>query len=189
MCILLGQQSGNTKFPCYLCELDSRARNLRWIKQEWSVRTEMILGEKNIYNYNLIDPKKVLLPPLHIKLGLMKQFVKALDKENKSFKYLASKFPKLSSAKIKEGIFDGPQIRLLMRDSNFLKSMNLTEKEAWLSFQNVVKNFLGNKKSENYEQIVADMLIKFHKLGCLMSLKVHFLHAYLNKFPESWRFQ
>jgi len=36
-----------------------------------------------------------------IKLGLMKQFVKALNKENKSFQYLISKFSKLSIAKIK----------------------------------------------------------------------------------------
>ena len=31
--------------------------------------------------FNLVDPRKVLLPPLHIKLGLMKLFVKALDKD------------------------------------------------------------------------------------------------------------
>lgn len=106
----------------------------------------MIPGGKNIQNSNLIEPKRVLLPPLHIKFGLMKQFVKALDKENKSFKYLTSKLPKLSGAKIKEDIFDDPQIRLLMRDRNFLESMNTTEKEVWLSFQNVVRNFLKNKK-------------------------------------------
>ncbi|MGH0131081.1 UNVERIFIED_CONTAM: hypothetical protein FKN15_044993 [Acipenser sinensis] len=34
------------------------------------------------------DPRKVLMPLLHIKLGLMKQFVRALDKESAAFKYL-----------------------------------------------------------------------------------------------------
>lgn len=91
LCMILGQQSGNTKFPYYLSEWDSRARNLHWIRKEWPRRIEMILGGKNIQNSNLIEPKRVLLPPLHIKFGLMKQFVKALDKENKSFKYLTSK--------------------------------------------------------------------------------------------------
>jgi hypothetical protein len=28
--ILLGQQGGNTKFPCFLCEWDSRARDKHW---------------------------------------------------------------------------------------------------------------------------------------------------------------
>jgi len=42
----------------------------------------------NIINKSLVDPSKVLLPPLHIKLGLMKQFVKALDKEGECFMYI-----------------------------------------------------------------------------------------------------
>jgi len=98
---------------------------------------------------------------------------------------ITNKFPKLSSAEINEGIFDGPQIKFLMRDNNFLESLNTTKKEAWLSFKDVVRNFLGNKKNKNYKQIVAHMLIKFRKLGYLMSLKVHFLHAHLDKFPEN----
>jgi hypothetical protein len=28
-----------------------------------------------------VDPEKIILPPLHIKLDLMKQFVKALEME------------------------------------------------------------------------------------------------------------
>lgn len=35
----------------------------------------------------------------------MKQFIKSLNKEGQCFKYLAAKFPLLSEAKIKEGIF------------------------------------------------------------------------------------
>ena len=40
----------------------------------------------------------------------MKQFVQALDQNSKPFKYLKGFFPKLSEAKIKAGIFVGPQI-------------------------------------------------------------------------------
>lgn len=29
------------------------------------------------------------------------------------------------------------------------------------------------------------MLIKFQELGCLIKLKVHFLHVHLDKFPEN----
>jgi hypothetical protein len=58
----------------------------------------------------------VYLPPLHIKLGLMKNFVKAIDHNGQGFLYLQRKFPRNSDAKIKEGIFIGPQIRELMKD-------------------------------------------------------------------------
>jgi hypothetical protein len=32
LCMLLGQQAGNTKYPCYMCEWDSRARIQHWEK-------------------------------------------------------------------------------------------------------------------------------------------------------------
>jgi hypothetical protein len=48
------------------------------------------------------------LPPLHIKLGLLKIFVKAMTKEGTGFNYLRQKCPCISEAKIKEGIFVGP---------------------------------------------------------------------------------
>lgn len=81
-------------------------------------------GEANIKNIPLIDPRKVLLPPLHIKLGLMKNFVKALDKNNEAFKYLKEVFPKLSDANLKEGIFIGPQIRKILKDKQFEEKLN-----------------------------------------------------------------
>ena len=58
----------------------------------------------------LVGINKVLLPPLHIKLGLMKNFVKAMDKNGATFQHLWTLLPAPSSAKIKEGIFVRPQI-------------------------------------------------------------------------------
>lgn len=40
------------------------------------------------FRKSLVDLKRTLLPPIHIKLGLMKQFVKALLKEGECFNYL-----------------------------------------------------------------------------------------------------
>ena len=52
------------------------------------------------------------MPPLHIKLALMKNFVKTMDKHRSNgFEFLCKKHPKLSLAKLKEEIFVGPQIR------------------------------------------------------------------------------
>ena len=69
----------------------------------------------------------------------MKEFVKPLKREGKCFEYLEKQFPEISDAKLKEGIFDGPQIRKMLKDENFIKSMN--KKAAWISFKKVVENF------------------------------------------------
>ena len=59
----------------------------------------------------LRDKLKIYLPPLHTKLGLTNIFVKDMCKESKGSGYLRQKFPKVSAAKKKEGIFVGPQIK------------------------------------------------------------------------------
>jgi len=51
----------------------------------------------------LAEWHKILLLPLHIKLGLMKNFIKATDRTGSAFNYLGEKFPQLSEAKIKSG--------------------------------------------------------------------------------------
>lgn len=183
--MILGQQSGFTKFPCFLCLWDSRDRENHYVKIHWPARESMEPGSKNVISKPLVEPSKILLPPLHIKLGLMKQFVKALNKDGSCYAYLANKFSAISDAKLKEGIFDGPQIRTMLRDEAFVATMNAKEKAAWLSFKEVVENFLGNHKSENYEELVADMLRKYQQLGCLMNYKLHFLHSHLDYFPEN----
>jgi len=62
--------------------------------------------------------------------------------------------------------------------------MNEIESCAWSSFVLVVKNFLGNKKADNYTQLVEDMLFHTNRLGCNMSVKVHYLHSYLDRIQE-----
>lgn len=41
-----------------------------------------------------------------------------------------------------------------MKDDNFVTCMNSVEKSAWLSFKEVVQNFLGNNRDPNYKTIV-----------------------------------
>jgi hypothetical protein len=118
----------------------------------------------------------------HIKLGIIKQFVKALTKTGNCFKYFCKNFPHLSKAKLKEGIFVGPDIRKIMFDEDLLLTMTQVEREAWLAFKSVVTKFLGNNKDPDYVTIVANMLEKFKVLGCLMSLKIHFWNLHLDFF-------
>ena len=155
------------------------------LEKYWPVRKHLTVGEKKIINEPLVDSRKFIFLPLHIKLGLMKQFVKALDTDGNCFKYLCESFPALSYDKIKAGVFDGTQIRQLMKDNPFPNSMNETERQAWLSFVSVVENFLVNTKSDDYRNIVETMLENYHKLGCNMSIKVHFLNSHLEQFPDN----
>ena len=81
---------------------------------------------------------------MHIKLGLIKNFVKAMNQEEAAFTYLLVKFPRLSEAKLEAGIFTGPQIPDIIKDEYFDKFLQGDEKVAWDSFKFVVKVFLGN---------------------------------------------
>ena len=121
-------------------------------------------------NPPLVDVTKIFLPPLHIKLGLMKNFVKAVDKSGRAFQYLRAKFQRLSEAKLKEGIFIGPQIRNLLDDAVFERTLTPVEKNAWLAFKSVCVNFLGNYRAENYRDLVEDLLRAYKLMGCNMSL-------------------
>lgn len=114
---LLGQQSGYTKYPCFICLWDSRVKSHHWTPKNWPIRDALVVGERNVINEPLVSREKIILPPLHIKLGLMKQFVKVLDRNGQCFQFISQKFPELSTEKLKAGIFDGPRIRKLMKDT------------------------------------------------------------------------
>jgi hypothetical protein len=92
------------------------------------------------------DKSKIFLPALHIKFGLIKISEKAMDKESEEFFYLRQKFPQVSEAKMKEGIFVGPQITLF-DDQHFSTKLTSTERRTWKVFENVFRNFLVNEKA------------------------------------------
>jgi len=138
----------------------------------------------NVENQPLVEPGKILLPSMHLKLGPMKNFAKAMNQEEAAFTYLREKFPRLSEAKLKEGIFIGPQIRDRIKDEYFDKLLQGDEKAAWDSFNFVVKGFLGNRRAQNYEELVNNLLQSYQKLGCNTSLNIHFLHSHLDFFSQ-----
>ena len=121
---LLGQQKGFTKFPCCLCMWNSRARDRYWAQKDWPMGDTLEAGMPNIIQDPIVNRDKIIFPSLRIKLGLMKQFFKALETEGECFQHIMTALPGLSFKKIKAIVFDGPQIRTLIRD----------ESTAWLSF-------------------------------------------------------
>ena len=78
---------------------------------------------------------------MHLKLGVMKNFLKAMNQGEAAFTCLWEKFPRLSEAKLKESIFIGPQIRDIIKDEYFDKLLEGEEKAACDSFKFVVKVF------------------------------------------------
>lgn len=172
---LTGLQGGYTKFCCFLCKWDSRARDQHYLRKTWPVRDNHIVGQDNIKYEALIKKNSVILPPLHIKLGLMKNFVKALKENTDAMEYLAIRFPQLSVAKIKEGVFVGPQIKKLINDPEFTRHLSQNEKLAWKAFKDVVAGFLGNYKQPNYKSLVEKLLKAYKTIGtCILLAKTVF---------------
>ena len=110
LAFLLGQQGGYTKYSCFLCLWNSRADDQHYSRKQWPLREELTPGAHNVIRQPLVVREKILLPTLHIKLGHAKQFVKALKSDSEAFKHMQAMFPKLPEAKMKGGIFTGPQI-------------------------------------------------------------------------------
>ena len=86
--LLLGLQQGFTKYCCFICEWDSRAQSLHYSRKDWPARKSLEPGIKKVENQPLVEPSKILLPSMHLKLGLMKNFVKAMNQEEPAFAYL-----------------------------------------------------------------------------------------------------
>ena len=63
--------------------------------------------------------------------------------------------------------------------------MTPVERDVWLSFVSVTKNFPGNTKVDDYVHLINDMLEKFKRLNVHMSIKIHFLFSHLDRFPEN----
>ena len=59
---------------------------------------------------------------------------------------------------MKEGIFIGPQRRDLIKEEYFDKLLQGDEKAVWDSFKFVVKGFWGNRRAQNYEELVNKLL-------------------------------
>ena len=114
----------------------------------------------------------------------MKQFVKSLDKEGDTFKYLKAMFPNISDKKLDEGVFVGPQIRKAIK-SDIKDVMTEEEKEAWDAFVDICGNFLGKKRDPEAKNMSENLIKKFKECRCRMSLKLYFLFSHFDFFKEN----
>ncbi|GBL85111.1 hypothetical protein AVEN_221330-1 [Araneus ventricosus] len=110
------------------------------LRTEKDIQTKGI-GTNNVKYTPLVEPQKIL-----IKLGLIKNFVKAMDKEGGRFKHLRGRFPQLSGARLKEDTFVRNQIRKLIYDSVFESKLNKEE----LAVCEGDKMIFREEKDDNY---------------------------------------
>lgn len=108
--LLCGPQTGYTKHMCFICLWNTRYQGNQYQKRDWPRRENFVVRHANIVHSPLVPTENIMLPPLHIKLGVVKNFVKKLNRDGRAYQYLRQIFPKLSEAKIKESwcihIFD-----------------------------------------------------------------------------------
>ena len=107
-----------------MCLWDSWADTQHYVKQEWPARQGLEPRSHNVLSCPWVDRSKALLPPLHIKLRLMKNFVKALVKDGSGFFIFVRDLIKKSMKNLKAGIFNGPEIKELMKNTSFDESLN-----------------------------------------------------------------
>lgn len=103
MAILMGLKKGYSKHQCFLCLWEGRSREMHYTNHKWPSRHTYRIGQDSIINKPLVPSSKIILPPLHIKLGLIRNFTRALDVEGPAMKHIKTLFPKLSNAKIIAG--------------------------------------------------------------------------------------
>lgn len=99
------RKGGYPKFFCFKCNWDSRSPN-QYEKRDWEPRDLNNQRELNLVNEPIIhNHKDILLPPLHIKLGIAKKFIeRAVLNDPEVFTCLKQIFPKISNDKIKAGM-------------------------------------------------------------------------------------
>lgn len=84
--ILRGLQTGYIKYMCFICDWDSRHKGDQYLNHTWLNRKVSENANANVIQEPLVPQDKVLLPPLHIKLGIVKSFLKTVVKYMKFIK-------------------------------------------------------------------------------------------------------
>ncbi|KAH9396309.1 hypothetical protein TYRP_019710 [Tyrophagus putrescentiae] len=193
--IISGLKMAACKYPCFLCKWDSRDRQSHYhpgLCERYS-DDERRPGRTSFIREPLVAAGRIVLPELHIKLGVFQSFIKRLFKFHQetphpAFEHYKEKFKKLSDAKLAVGAVNGVDVRRLVDDVTFAQLLRSNERseeaDAWQAFVEIDRRFFGkDDRPADYQELVRVMLAAFERMGCLMSLKVHLLAEHLEQFP------
>lgn len=201
MQILHGQcYKGNMKYPCIYCLFDARS-NERYEQFLWPYRSTPIPGEFNVVHRPLISSENVILPILHIKLGIFKQFAKYIDHTGEAFQrivhffqglyhylnyFLMKRFLRISIAKVSNGVLTGPQINSLFRDEQFLSALSGVEFRAFSAMNECFMNVLtkSNLLFDQKRILVNNLVAAFEQINANFSPKMHYLVSHIDKLLD-----
>ena len=68
---------------------------------------------------------------------------------------------------------------------DFTDFLTTDEADAWKKIKDVITNFLGNHRTNNFKAKVADMISALKKIGVNMSSKIHYLDDHVDDFPPN----
>ena len=117
--MLRGLQRGYTKNMCFLCIWDTRFKGNQYENHDRLARDPTEKGH-NCVNYPLVPMENVLMPPLQPK----------------------NIFPRISEAKLKEGVLNGPDVRKLMKSKEFKGTLDGNDYFGWRAVKKVIRYFL-----------------------------------------------
>ena len=181
---LLGQQGGYTKYPCFLCYWDSTADKDHWVRKEWLSKHRLIPGEKNVINEPLVDRKNIILSPLHIKLGIIKQFIKALGRDGDCFITHVQPFRGLLMRRKRQGYSMDPRLEHCSR-INFHGDDDRCRSSSVGCIYYCGARFSWEQERRHNKEIVDELLLSLRGHWCRMIIKLHYLHSHLDKFPDN----
>lgn len=101
--MLRGLKGGYPKHMCFICNWNTRFKGDQYQYDGWKNRPESEELTESMIHKPLVPIDKILLPPLHIKLGIVKKFVGAIAKREEVYECLHKIFPKLSKQKLMAG--------------------------------------------------------------------------------------
>jgi hypothetical protein len=184
--LLLGMKDGYPTYPCIWCLWDSRDRARHYAPEACPPR-ERVQLEYSQVDLPLISSEDVLVPPLHVKLGLASSLLRTIARTNPgALAALKRLFDRLSEQKLANGVLNGPQIRNLMEHPDgFRRELSDEQKAAFDAFCEITTNFLGNERAEDYPALVRRLVRAYQAAGVNMSLKIHVLAAHLDRFPPN----
>ena len=122
----------------------------------------MEMGTKNVQHLLLVESNNILLPPLRIQQGMIKNFAGDTYQIATAFRYIAEKFPGISATKIKEGIPVDSQICMLYKGKQYDRILSGNDKTAMSESRLEATNFLGNNKADNCKTLAEKKL--YHKV-------------------------
>ena len=169
--MVLGLQDGYIKYPCFLCMWDSHADKQYYVQHKWPTRYTLEPDFHNVVSHFLVNLEKIFFADSPCKVMPNEKKLWTLSKDRRGFFFLKQEFPHIS---------DGSQIRELLNNPNFDKSIHDIKRKAWHSFKSIVSNHL----SQEYELVVNELLNNYQALSARMSIKMHFFSSYLDYFPE-----